>query len=99
MQFLGTLFFLFCFFFIAIIFGVVVFAVYLKNKMTVFKDVQMEDEAYHNEPYVDADFYSIGHENPMPESFNVTADDIIDTTYRVIQSDEDDAEASDSDKS
>ena len=91
MQIIGTIFFFMCFLFLAVIFGVVVFAIYLKNKMTVFMDVQMENEAYHKEPYVDADFYSVGHENPMPDSFTVTADDIVDTTYRVIQSDEGDA--------
>ena len=89
MQVIGAIFFFICLSFIIVIFGVILFAVYLKNKMTVFKDVQLENEAYHNEPYVDADFYSIGHENPMPDSFTVTADEVIDTTYRVIQEDED----------
>ena len=88
MQVIGAIFFFICLSFFIVIFGVVVFAVYLKNKMTVFKEVQAENEAYHNEPYVDADFYSIGHESPTPESFTVTADEVIDTTYRVISSDD-----------
>ncbi len=90
MQVIGAIFFFICLSFFIVIFGVVIFAIYLKNKMTVFKQVQNENESYHNEPYVDADFYTIGHEDPMPESFTVTADDIIDTTYRIIESDDTD---------
>ncbi len=93
MQIIGTLFLLMCFLFLAVIFGVVVFAMYLKSKMSVFKDVQTENEAYHNEPYVDADFYSIGHENEMPADFTGADDDIIDTSYRVLSDDADEKQA------
>ena len=94
MQVIGAILFFICLSFVIVIFGVVLFAVYLKNKMTVFTEVRKEEEIYIQEPYVDADFQSIGRDEPMPESFTVTADDVIDTTYRVIQDDGDDARAS-----
>ena len=95
MNVIAAILFFICFSFIIVIFGVVVLALFLKSKMTIFKQVQTENESYHNEPYVDADFYSIGHDEPMPESFTVTAGEIIDTTYRVIESDEDNATGTD----
>ena len=96
MQVIGAIFFFICLSFVIVIFGVVVFAMYLKNKMTVFKEVQMENEAYHNEPYVDADFYSIGHETPAAENFTPATEDVIDTTYRVLPSGAEEAESSES---
>jgi len=77
----GTLFFFICLSFMIVIFGVVLFAVYLKDKMVVFKEVRKEEEAYNQEPYMDADFYSIGRDAP---SETIDADEIIDTTYEVV---------------
>jgi hypothetical protein len=96
MQVIGAIFFFICLSFVIVILGVVVFAIYLKNKMTVFREVQAESESYHNEPYVDADFYSIGHDDPTPESFAATADEVVDGTYRVISSDDDEDSAASS---
>lgn len=78
---IGTIFFFICLSFVIVIFGAVLFAVYLKNKMVVFKEVQKEEEIYNQEPYMDADFYSIGREAP---SETIDADEIIDTTYEVV---------------
>ena len=81
MSVIGTIFFFICLSFVIVIFGVVLFAVYLKNKMVVFKEVQKEEESYNQEPYVDADFYSIGRDT---SSETVDVDEIIDTTYEVV---------------
>ena len=77
MQVIGTLFFFICISFIIMIFAVILLAVYLKNKMAVFKEVQAENESYHHEPYKDADFYSIGHDEVEPV-------EIVDAEYRVL---------------
>ncbi len=81
MSVIGAIFFFICLSFIIVIFGVVVLAVYLKNKMTVFKEVQMENESYHHEPYKDVDFHTIGQERT--ESV-----EIVDADYRVLPGDE-----------
>lgn len=95
MQVIAAIFFFICLSFIIVIAGLILLAMYLKRKVIVFKQVQTGSESYQNEPYVDADFHTIGHEEPAPDSLAVTDDDVIDTTYRVIQSNEEDAASSD----
>jgi hypothetical protein len=80
MQVIGAIFFFICLSFLIVLVGAILFAVYLKNKMTVFKEVRMENEAYHHEPYKDADFYSIGHD----EAETV---EIVDAEYRLLPED------------
>ncbi|HID33586.1 MAG TPA: hypothetical protein EYP25_03280 [Anaerolineae bacterium] len=81
MNVIGAIFFFICLSFIIVIFGVVVMAVYLKNKMTVFKEVQMEHESYYHEPYKDADFHAIGQERTERV-------EIVDAEYHVLPGDE-----------
>ncbi len=83
MQVIGAILFFICLSFLIVIFGVVLFAIYLKNKMPIFKEIQQENAAYHPDPYKDADFYSIGHEEPS------TPVEIVDAEYRVLPSDDD----------
>ena len=80
MQVIGAILFFICLSFVIVIFGVVLFAVYLKNKMTVFTEVRKEEEMYIQEPYVDADFQSIGRDDAEPV-------EIVDTEYRVLPAD------------
>ena len=86
MNVIGAIFFFICLSFFIVIVGAIILAVYLKNKMVVFKTIQEENEAYHHEPYVDADFYSIGQErsDPVP-SAPVADEEVVDTTYRVLE--------------
>ena len=88
MSVIGAIFFFICLSFMIVIFGVVVFAIYLKNKMTVFKEVQMENASYHHEPYKDADFYSIGQEE------NAEPVEIVDADYRVLPAEGEEAKNS-----
>ena len=62
MNVIGAILSLICLSFIIVIFAVLIFATYLKSRMDVFDQVQGEDEAYHNAPYVDADFYAVDEE-------------------------------------
>ena len=91
MSVIGAILFFICLSFLIVIFGVIVLALYLKNRMVVFKEVQMEDEAYHHEVYKDADFYTIGQEQD-------TALEIEDAEYRdlpvTLQENADSADAS-----
>ncbi len=92
MDVIGTIFFFICLSFLIVIFGVVIFAMYLKSKMTVFKDVRKEEEDYNREPYVDADFYTIGHETPIETVEPVAPVEIIDATYEVVSAEKPDDE-------
>ena len=62
MNVIGALLSLICISFIIVIFALMIFATYLKSRMDVFDQVQAEDEAYHEGPYVDADFYAVDEE-------------------------------------
>lgn len=81
MSIIGTLLFFICLSFLVVIFGVIILALYLKSKMTVFKEVQMENESYHHEPYTDTDFHSIGQERT--ESV-----EIVDADYHTLPDEE-----------
>ncbi len=85
MSVIGAILSFICLSFLIVVFGVILLALYLKRKMTVFKDVQMENEAYHHEPYKDADFYSIGRDEDAEPV------EIVDADYRVLPA-EDNAE-------
>ncbi len=81
MNVIGAILFFICLSFFIVIFGVVILALYLKHKMPVFKEVQRENEAYHREPYRDADFYAIGRDDGEPV-------EIVDAEYRVLPGEE-----------
>ena len=78
MNVIGVILSLICLSFLIVVFVLIVATIYLKNRMAVFKEVQSENEAYHHEPYKDADFYSIGHETP-------DRSEIVDVEYQVLE--------------
>ncbi len=78
MNVIGAIFSFICLSFLIVVFLLIVATIYLKNRMAVFKEVQSENEAYHHEPYKDADFYSIGHEE-------LDRSDIVDGEYQVVE--------------
>ncbi len=78
MNVIGVIFFFICLSFLIVIFAAIVFAIYLKTRMAVFKEVQAENEAYHHEPYKDADFDAIGRDEDADPA------EIVDADYRVL---------------
>ncbi len=77
MQVIGAILFFICLSFLIVIFGVIVFAIYLKRKMTIFKEMEQANQAYHQEIYKNVDFYSMG-QDPSASA------QVVDAEYRVL---------------
>ncbi len=81
MQVIGAILFFICLSFLIVIFGVIVFALYLKRKMSIFKEMEQANEAYHREIYKNVDFYSMGQDPSAPAQ-------VVDAEYRVLPAEE-----------
>jgi cell division protein FtsN len=64
MHIFSVLFSLICLSFLIVVVGAIVFALFMKQRMEVFREVQMDEIAFNNGPVVDAQYETIDEAPP-----------------------------------